>query len=686
MNDELYLLAKERLSELHEEEIVSMPYRSFFRRTAFFLLELCRIGEEIETESDKWSLSDWRNVNVLLYADIRGELYEASFANPDFAVSTVGKKFGTFFSFIYMQMRSCIPDVFEGNRDRLLRHIHYFLGLYSTFCEAAQEKKTEPDFETVRDGLIDFVLYLYEEEANDNVLSKVDPDQDFAYRIIMESDFADLSYLYRFGEYISEDVCKTATYIGSLPEETLRLMADTYTEGYRIGFEKAGKDLSKKGAVQIIYPLGFEPMIKLAIANFKEMGLRPVIRRETVSLTEKRYGSSYGYYSENPNRQCEYDHREDAAFFLNKKVCEKRLQFLKAAFEEHKEKSRAVAGPAVVETFGEELFHPVNKKTAAAFNEKQRDLEASYYSEAAAITNKYIPGDERSFTIIAFPLPQIGEEYPKIMEDVIRLNTLDWRLYEKIQQTMIDSLDTCNAVYIKGKDGNETDLRLSLIPLSDPEKETIFENCVADVNIPVGEVFTSPVLAGTNGVLHVKRVFLNGLEYRDLRFTIKEGRVVDYGCANFESEEECRTLIESRILHHHKNVPLGELAIGTNTTAYKMAKEYDIEDKLPILIAEKTGPHIAIGDTCYSYNEDMKVYNTDGKEIIARDNEISILRKSEDESQRKKAYYHCHTDVTIPYEELAVLYGETKDGQRITILEDGRFVLPGTEELNKPLD
>ena len=47
------------------------------------------------------------------------------------------------------------------------------------------------------------------------------------------------------------------------------------------------------------------------------------------------------------------------------------------------------------------------------------------------------------------------------------------------------------------------------------------------------------------------------------------------------------------------------------------------------IIAEKTGPHFAVGDTCYSWSEDTAVYNPDGKEIIARDNEVSILRKKD---------------------------------------------------------
>ena len=125
---------------------------------------------------------------------------------------------------------------------------------------------------------------------------------------------------------------------------------------------------------------------------------------------------------------------------------------------------------------------------------------------------------------------------------------------------------------------------------------------------------------------------------------------------------------------------MGEFAIGTNTVAYMMAKKYNIEHLMPILIAEKTGPHFAVGDTCYSHQEDMKVYNPDGKEIIARENEVSALRDTDPE----KAYFQCHTDITIPYDEIGFIRACAPSGD-ITIIEDGMFVLPGTEELNEPL-
>ena len=180
---------------------------------------------------------------------------------------------------------------------------------------------------------------------------------------------------------------------------------------------------------------------------------------------------------------------------------------------------------------------------------------------------------------------------------------------------------------------------------------------------------------------HVTGVYLNELYYRDLCLTLTDGMITAYDCANFEKEEDNRTYIEENLLYHHRTLPIGEFAIGTNTTAYVMAEQYGIAGKLPILIAEKTGPHFAVGDTCYSWSEEIRVYNPNGKEIVAKDNSCSLLRK-EDVS---KAYFNCHTDITIPYEELEEISVVTKDGKHIILIKDGRFVLPGTEILNEPL-
>ena len=167
------------------------------------------------------------------------------------------------------------------------------------------------------------------------------------------------------------------------------------------------------------------------------------------------------------------------------------------------------------------------------------------------------------------------------------------------------------------------------------------------MNIPVGEVFTSPVLEGTDGILNVSRVYLDGLEYRDLELAFKDGKITDYSCSNFDSREEGRKYIYDNVLKNHETLPLGEFAIGTNTTAYVTARKYGIEEKMPILIAEKTGPHFAVATPAIPGARTSGSTIQTGKRSWQRTTRCLSLRK-EDVS---KAYFHCHTDITIPYEE-----------------------------------
>ena len=336
----------------------------------------------------------------------------------------------------------------------------------------------------------------------------------------------------------------------------------------------------------------------------------------------------------------------------------------------------------MIETFGEVGFQPVNKPECVALSEKQEKLTLAYANESAQIGNEYVPGHETSFTIIAFPRPEIGEDFSEIFQETIRINTLDYEIYKTIQQKLIDRLDRAEHVVITGKGDNHTNLKVMLHPLSNSDSQTNFENCVADVNIPLGEVFTSPVLKGTNGILQVSSVYIGDIQFQDLKLEFCDGMVKEYSCANFADPLQGKALIKQMILKNHDSLPMGEYAIGTNTTAYAMAQKFGIVDRLPILIVEKMGPHFAVGDTCYSWSEDSAVYNPDGKEVIARDNEVSALRKTD----LVKAYFNCHTDITIPYRELSEIYGVTREGEKLPILADGRFVVQGTELLNEAFE
>lgn len=676
MTEERYKLAIGRIQEIGAEQTVDVKFRDYFCKMADFVIMIDELksvlSEGAYADAALIELQEW---NQRLYFDILPEQYEKSYANPSNAVRKLGEEYGALLSFLYTELRGMIVYVFEKKTEYLDILMELFIEIYNQFEEGL------PKIKDIKDTIYWYASDYCDVFAADRIKEQILPGESFAADIIRNSNLEDIRYLYQFGEYVSENERKGAQYMNSLPDEVIQKMADVYTEGYRRGFVNTGKDLSKKSVVNIRYVLGFERVVRRAIENFEKMGLSPVIYRASVSVLTKRKNLRIGYCGGNPNPQYDYDHRNDQALFLDKRFLERKVEVIQNTYEKYKEEAAQFAGPACMEVFGEKPFSPEQKKEAVKFTDRQEELSRQFENRQSQITNEYIRGDERSFTIIAYPVPEIGEKYKEIFDEVIRINTLDAKLYEKVQQTLIDALDQGEYVHILGANGNRTDLRVQLHGLSDPEKETIFENCVADVNIPVGEVFTSPVLEGTNGTLHVGKVYLNELQYRDLEIEFVNGMISDYRCGNFERELENKEYIRDNILHKHPTLPLGEFAIGTNTTAYMMAKKYKIEDKLPILIAEKMGPHFAVGDTCYSWSEDVKVYNPNGKEIIAKENSVSALRK-EDVS---KAYFHCHTDITIPYEELMSIVVVTKMGENILLLENGRFVLPGTEALNEPL-
>lgn len=677
--EERYNLAIDRMKAIIEEKTVAEPYREYFQHVARFILKLDELKQNVESGKQKeMSEEELQEEMKDLYADELEANYEKSYANPAYAVSVLGGELGSFLSAVYTEIRGGISYVQEQRMEYVVIGAELLIEIYNKF-----EEEKQPQPESLKE-----IFYWYASDycdvfAADRIKDQIDPERGcFIVNMIMNEDLSDLRYLYRMGEYVGVNERETAAYLNSLSQEKIDKMADTFSEGYRIGFVNTGKDLSKKSVVNIYYAMGFERIVKKAIENFAKMGLKPSIFRTSHSVITRGRNSQIGFFNISGNKQYVYDHRDDIGLVMDKQYVERKLEVMRTTYEQNKEIAAGYAGPAVIDIFGEKTFVPQAKLEAVKLSEKQEELLVAMNGRAGRLTNEYLPGDERSFTIISWPVPEIGEQYHEIFDETIKINTLDYKLYQKVQQTMIDALDKGEYVKVTGSGENQTDLKVMLHPLADPAKETIFENCVADVNIPVGEVFTSPVLEGTEGTLFVSKVFLHGLPYYNLKISFKEGKITEYTCTNFDSEEENKKYIFDNILHNHQTLPIGEFAIGTNTTAYAVAKKYDIADKYTILIAEKTGPHFAVGDTCYSWAEDVKVYNPDGKEIIARDNSISILRK-EDPS---KAYFQCHTDITIPYDELGSIVVVAKDGTETEIIRDGRFVLPGTEILNEPLN
>lgn len=667
--EERYELVTERIKEIPSEKLLPENYQEYFAHVAEFLC--CVTEYKTRLEKGPLSMDEGKEIFAALYKDEEADRYESTYLCPKYAVSKLGES-GQLLSALYSKLMSTILWVAEGKDEFLTIYLELFVQIYGCYLtEAEGEGQFEYALKEAKDAYYWFSHDYLEILVEDQVRGICVPDENSLYfDVVMNADLNDLSYLYRFGQNIGENEIKLAKYINSLPEEDIKSMASTFTEGYRIGFINGRKDLSIKNACSVHYPIGMERMVRQAILNFKEMGLSSVLHRNGINTNEV-------------NKQYQYDHKDDKALFYDKGYVERFLEVYRAFFDAVKDQAKKFGGPAVVETFGEKKVDLKNRPENIEMTEEQNHLNVYERGKAYGIYMEYIPGEERSFTIISYPLPSIDEErFEEIFKKVVEINTLDYKLYQDMQQKIIDVLDQGEYAIVKGCGDNETDLKVNLWKLKDPTKESIFENCVADVNIPVGEVFTSPVLEGTEGCLHVSHVYLRDYEFKDLKMNFKDGKVTDYTCKNFDTEEENKKFIYDNIMFKHDTLPIGEFAIGTNTTAYRAGKDYNIADKYTILIAEKTGPHFAVGDTCYSYSEDLAVYNPDGKEIVARENSVSALRKGDPE----KAYLNCHTDITIPFEELGEISVVTATGEKLPIILNGKFVVPGTEPLNKPLE
>ena len=681
--EERFSLAVNRIRTIHTElwdqtiTLSDKHLNSYCIKTSYFALQLSEIYNLSKsgilrtlTETELFHL------NKCLYEDIEKGRYETSYTNPAYAVKRFGQETGVYLSALYAELRSNIPSAIEERLFNLTTIFELFIEIYNLF--------EEPDFKPEQ---IKSALYYYFFDYSDITIKAglndmLNPEMSFIKDIIMNENLEDLRYLYFFGEYVTENEINIAKYLNSLSQDKIDSIARTFTQGIIKGYKVYNMDMSCKKTVNIRYPLGFERIIKSAVSQFRDSGLEPVIYRASTAITARTSMYKVGFHGASANKQYEYDHRNDLAIIFDKGFADRQLSEYKLAYESMKDSAGEFAGPALIESFGEKPFTPVEKDCLPKYSDKHQKQLIAFRSEKGMLTNNYIPQDKISFTIIAFPVPDIGKNFEKIFEETVKVNTLDSDKYEKIQTKIISALDKGDYVTVTGRGNNHTDIKVNLVKKTDPEKQTVFENCLDDVNIPLGEVFTSPELKGTEGILHVTEVYLDNLKYKELELTFKDGCVTDYTCKNFDNEADNKKYIHENVLYRHDTLPIGEFAIGTNTTAYMMGLKYNISGLLPILIAEKTGPHFAVGDTCFSHEEELVTCNPDGRQMVAKENDFSKLRNSEPE----KAYFNCHTDITIPYSELGDIIVHTCSGETIDIIKNGRFVLEGTEALNEVFD
>jgi len=307
---ERFMLVVERIRQIPKQQDTEDGFRDYFQRTSEWIcLTLEVLAMEKEGRLDNRSLEECEQLNKRLYADVLPENYDASYANPAYAVQKLGEGFGGLLSFLYTECRALAAYAFEGRIMHMTILLELYMEIYTRFCDP---QGTNPE-EIHR--IIYWHFHDYTEiTVTQAVRESVDPKLDFFTGIVRNADFDSLTYLYRYGEYITENERRTAQYLAGLPQEQIQAMADTFTEGYRMGFAVTGKDLAKKKSVSIHYAAGFERIVRKAMENFAAMGLSAIIFRDPVSSINGRGHGRRGCSSTRANSQFDYDHRNDSLY------------------------------------------------------------------------------------------------------------------------------------------------------------------------------------------------------------------------------------------------------------------------------------------------------------------------------------------------------------------------------------
>lgn len=670
-NDKVRELYKENLTRLIEllaqikekddEKIPGM--NDFFQKAINLILKFAKLEEELDDDYfQKRNFEELRKMNSNLFDEFLLKNYNTSYTNPSYCVNIFGEEIGQLLCYLYSRLRTYIDYAFQHRMYKMVEWNKIVLEIYDYIT------KNDVSHEELKKILTQFQWKDYSKEYNYRYMQEYDPNYRFYCDIIMNDDLSDLRFLFKTGKYITDNEINMAKFMSSYPNARISMLAKAIVTAYQRGFARDGKDITKKSSVTLVYRVGMEKLYREVIKEFEKINLRSAI---------------YAAESSPVNRQFVFDHKQDAALFISPKWVEWRLDCMKKGLDLSAEVLGQLSGIVMIMNFGEKPFSPEKNPHGLKFSEMQTKEMQYLQSEGTQLFQKYQPRGETSFSIIAFPSPDIGEKFEEIFEATIEVNMVDTVKFERIQQIMIDTLDQADKVHVKGKGENKTDLIIQCQEIKKPEEQTNFVNSGSNVNVPAGEVYTSPQLKGTNGVLHVAETYQNRLLYKNLQITFEEGYVSEYSCSNFESEEENKKYIEENLLFPHKTLPIGEFAIGTNTLAYVFARKYNILDILPILITEKTAPHFAIGDTCFARSESVPRYNQfTKKKIVACDNEKSILRLTD---RHQEAYTNKHDDIVLPFNDIGFIIAITKDGKKIDIIRDGLFVLKGTEELNEPL-
>lgn len=601
------------------------------------------------------TFEELKQINEHQYLEFQSEDYQTSFLNPTYALA-FDSNLGDILSAFYYDLQSMIRDCYQKNQVMLDLKFKYAYQMIHTLENNATREACIAVYRAYCEQILQ-----YQEDLK--IKQNYNYEDSFYQEIVLNANPKDLRYLFKYGIYISENEIKAAQLMSTYDEVKIKQLGEMMVDAYLKGFIVRNKE-SKRSASRLIQIVGYER-----------------IGQHIIDYSAQKHLISFvaDYVSTPISEQALLDHSEDIALIMDESYEELKQEAVRKSILSNLVYLKNYMGNIIMVSFGSKLQNVTSQKAALSYSAEQVVMMKRLQAFTRRLLDTYAIKSEVSYTGMVFPSVELAEDFQATFEAVMEINLVDAALIERIQYRLIEAFDQGEKVLITGMNGNQTNLEMMLQPLSDSKSQSNFMNCGADINIPAGEIYTSPQLLGSHGTLHVKEVLIDTTLYKDLTLRIEDGYTVDYDCAN----EGGKALLKKHLFRLNDQLPIGELAMGTNTFGYVIAKKLGILQRLHTLIGEKMGPHLAIGDTCFAFQEDNVLIDpVNHKTFMPTSNEKSALR----ESKPEEAYCYIHKDITIPYDEVAAIQVVRHDASIIEIIKEGRFVLEGCEPLNVPLE
>ncbi len=202
------------------------------------------------------------------------------------------------------------------------------------------------------------------------------------------------------------------------------------------------------------------------------------------------------------------------------------------------------------------------------------DISSDQMDKFQKIFYKPVHLEERvkrtKWCVLRYPndaMAQLAETSQEKFEDFyFNVCNLDYAKMSKAMDPLVELMDKTDKVRILGP--GDTDLTFSI-------KDISIVKCDGTRNIPDGEVYTAPVKDSLNGVIKYNTPSLKeGYVYNDIRFEIKDGKIVKATSSSFE--EKLNEVLDTDEGARY----FGEFSIGVNPFVLHPMKDTLFDEKI----------------------------------------------------------------------------------------------------------